>query len=413
MEDAGLPNSSADDLKKHVMKVFEEATKDREDIYSKYMFDPIRDYDSLNENAIRTYHVLAADSGLADETKELFKPRPESGILTDVAVYTIIIWAYTYVDKTEAALKVYHRMIAAGVSPTCCTYIILIDSLATHSSFDVSFLGYAKKYFLEMLDKGMKPPSTSYMTVVDAITCCESAEKAREFVEQIQAKGFTPDSYVPHFGEGHLAEAMKGIKLYADLVNKATDKDMKKEFLNWQTKPKGLSSLSVKMIKALIKDGNADDAIKICKRTAEIGMQPTVVIHTCVIEAYLKLGKTKDVLEAYWGMLAAGVTPNSYTYTVLIKGLTADPNFFRDAKKCFLEMMEKGLRPNVATYTAVIESFAKQEDKACEEECKELVEVMISKGFVPNAKAMMEVLKGRPKSLIRGIMNIVLSKLRS
>ena len=61
----------------------------------------------------------------------------------------------------------------------------------------------------------------------------------------------------------------------------------------------------------------------------------------------------------------------------------------------------------------MIESFAKQEDKACEDECKELVEVMISKEFVPNAKAMTEVLKGRPKSLIRGIMNIVLSKLRS
>ncbi|KAL6191977.1 hypothetical protein ACLB2K_038365 [Fragaria x ananassa] len=70
-------------------------------------------------------------------------------------------------------------------------------------------------------------------------------------------------------------------------------------------------------------------------------------------------------------------------------------------------------RLNVTTYTAVIESFAKQEDKACEEECKELVEVMISNEFVPNAKAMTEVLKGRTKSLIRGIMNIVISKLRS
>ncbi|KAL6184589.1 hypothetical protein ACLB2K_045990 [Fragaria x ananassa] len=159
MEDTSLPNSSADDLKKHVMKVFEEATEDREDLSLKGI--------------------------LADETKELFKPQPESGILTDVAVFTIVIWAYTYVDKTEAALKVYRQMIATGVSPTSYTYIILITSLATHSSIDVSFLGYAKKYFLEMLDKGMRLHSATYTTVLDAIACRESAEKAREFVEQI------------------------------------------------------------------------------------------------------------------------------------------------------------------------------------------------------------------------------------
>ncbi|XP_062028402.1 pentatricopeptide repeat-containing protein At4g38150-like [Rosa rugosa] len=118
-----------------------------------------------------------------------------------------------------------------------------------------------------------------------------------------------------------------------------------------------------------------------------------VAIYTSIIKAHLNAGKTKGALEAYRGMLAAGVAPNSYTYTVLIKGLTTDPNFFEDAKKCLLEMMDKGKRPNVATYTAVIEAFARQEDKAAEEEGKDLVWVMMSKGFVPNAKAMREVLK--------------------
>ncbi|XP_062028471.1 pentatricopeptide repeat-containing protein At4g26800-like [Rosa rugosa] len=183
-------------------------------------------------------------------------------------------------------------------------------------------------------------------------------------------------------------------------------------------------------------------------------------------------------------MLAAGVAPNSYTYTVLIKGLTTDPNFFEDAKKCLLEMMDKGKRPNVATYiavieafarqlrrrdmsnglrlaselscravdvepessfvvsiawksyilstasdtaakvpharrtnaatyTTVIEGFARQEGRVAEDEGKEFVEVMMGKGLiVPNAKAMREVLKGKPTSVIRRVMNIVLSKLK-
>ncbi|KAL6176556.1 hypothetical protein ACLB2K_053189 [Fragaria x ananassa] len=152
----------------------------------------------------------------------------------------------------------------------------------------------------------------------------------------------------------------------------------------------------MKMFTALIEDGNFYQALEHHKHIVESDVQPMVVVHTCVIEAYLKFGKTKGALEAYWGMLAAGVAPNTCTYTVLIKGLTADPNFLGDAKKCLLEMMDKGMRPNAATYTVVIESFAKQEDKASEEECKDLVGMMMGKGFVPNAKAMMEVLNGRP-----------------
>ncbi|PRQ19547.1 putative pentatricopeptide [Rosa chinensis] len=166
------------------------------------------------------------------------------------------------------------------------------------------------------------------------------------------------------------------------------------------------------MCQALIEDGNADQAVEIHHTIVKMRNWPIVLFYTCVIEAYLKFGKTKGALETYRGMLDAGVAPNSYTYTVLINDLTADPNFSRDAKKCLLEMMDKGMRPNAATCTAVIESFAKQEDEASEEECKELVEVMVGKGFVPNAKAMREVLKGRPTPLVKRVMTIVLSNLK-
>ncbi|KAL6181771.1 hypothetical protein ACLB2K_048420 [Fragaria x ananassa] len=151
------------------------------------------------------------------------------------------------------------------------------------------------------------------------------------------------------------------------------------------------------MYTALIVDGNLDKAAEFHNEIKETRIDPMVLIHTSVIKAYLKFGKTKGALEAYLAMLAAGVAPNSYTYTVLIKGLAADPNFFGDAKKYLLEMMDKGKRPNVATFTAVIEGFAKQEDKAVEEEGKAFVWVMMDKGFVPNAKAIMNVLKGYRK----------------
>ncbi|XP_024175424.1 pentatricopeptide repeat-containing protein At4g31850, chloroplastic [Rosa chinensis] len=363
MEDTSSHNSFADDLKKRVMKVFKDATKDCEDKVLKKMFDSIGDYDFLNSYAFHVFRTLA-NSGIPEEAKELFKPCSELAVLPDVATFTIVIWDYANAGKTNAAHKVYQQMIAAGVAPTSCTYSILITALATDSSSDVNFVGYAKKYFLEMLDKGMKPHSASCMTVVDAIACRESVEKVREFLEQIQAKGFIPESKIFQLGETHLEEAMKKMKMNDDLITNTTDKDVQKVFRTWNTKPDCLYKKALKMYKALIEDGNAEQTMELYKRVVEMCMQPMVVVHTSVIEAYLKFGKTKGALEAYYGMLAAGVAPNSYTYTVLIKGLTANPNFSGDAKKCLLEMMDKGMRSNAATYTAVIESFAKLEDEA-------------------------------------------------
>ncbi|XP_061988390.1 putative pentatricopeptide repeat-containing protein At1g12700, mitochondrial [Rosa rugosa] len=371
----------------------------------------IRDYDSLNRNAIIMFNSMA-NHGMVHEARELFKPVTEPATLPEVAVFTFVILVYAHAGKTKAALKVYHHMLSTGVTPTAYTYTVLITAFGRDSS-GFNFVGYAKKFFLEMLDKGMKPLSATYMIVLDLVAYREPVDKAKEFLEQIEAKGWlSPGSNAYQFKEGHLTDAMQVIKMYSDLVNNIVDEDVQTFFRKLRTCPGGVNKRSRKMQKALKEDGNVDESIEIFSTILQTGMEPMVLLHTSVIEAYLKFGKTKGALEAYWGMFAAGVAPNSYTYTVLIKGLTSDPNFFGDAKKCLLEMMDKGKRPNDATYTAVIEGFAKQGGKAAEEEGKEFVAVLRDKGFVPNAKAMRDVLKGRPTPVIRRVMSIVLSTLK-
>lgn len=165
-------------------------TKDCEDDVLKERFDYLRDYDSLNECAIDLFSSVA-DAGFLDEAKELFKPLSRPATLPDVAVFTIVIVAYANAGNGKAALNVIHHMIAAGVTPTSYTYTLVIIA---NSQLHFNFVGYAKKYFLQMLDKGMRPHSSSYRYLMDAIACREPVENAKEFLEQIKAKGFIPDS---------------------------------------------------------------------------------------------------------------------------------------------------------------------------------------------------------------------------
>ncbi|KAM2963949.1 hypothetical protein FF2_021801 [Malus domestica] len=139
------------------------------------------------------------------------------------------------------------------------------------------------------------------------------------------------------------------------------------------------------------------------------GVLPAIVTHTAVIEAYATAGKIKGAFEAYKHMSAVGIMPNCYTYSVFIKALATDPNFFGDAKKYWLEMMEKRMHPNAATYTAVFGGFARQGDRAVEDR-SEFLRVMKSKGFVPDEEAVGEVLKGRTGEAVSCIMNILFGK---
>ncbi|KAF7805002.1 pentatricopeptide repeat-containing protein [Senna tora] len=106
-------------------------------------------------------------------------------------------------------------------------------------------------------------------------------------------------------------------------------------------------------------------------------------------------------------MLASGVSPNAYTYTVLIKGLASDSKFVRDAQKYVLEMMEKGMRPNAGTYTAVFEALAKDEKV---EEATEFLDKMKGKGFVADEKAVREVLSSKRGPVFRTVLSILFGK---
>ncbi|XP_059648348.1 pentatricopeptide repeat-containing protein At4g38150-like [Cornus florida] len=171
----------------------------------------------------------------------------------------------------------------------------------------------------------------------------------------------------------------------------------------------GLINNAVKMFDALSKDGLTHEALELFGQIKDKGNMPDVVAHTAVIEAYANAGQGKDALKVYLRMLASGVTPNAYTYTVLIKGLASsgDAKLLGEAKKYVVEMMDKGMRPNAGTYVAVFEAFASEGNV---EEGSEFLEQMKAKGFVPDEKAVREVLRDKRGPVFRSIMNLLFGK---
>ncbi|XP_050378181.1 putative pentatricopeptide repeat-containing protein At3g16710, mitochondrial [Argentina anserina] len=390
--------SEMDMLKEHVMKVFEDVIRDFEDENEQRRFRQMaEDYDSLSATAFNFYDALVG-KGLIEEAKELFKPLFETAILPDEAVFTICI---LFSKTTSDALRVYEHMLAYGITTSSCTYNVLIAKL----SLDDNFTGHAKKYYLEMLDKGMKPCLMTSLALFKGIACLESLENGEEFFEQVKLKEVLP---CVEGREHRFTKLMKAFQAFDNLQKKTTDKHIQKILSKFSDE--GFGKHASKIFCAMVEDGNVSEAMDLFQSTAETRINPMVIVYTTVIEGYIKCNKNKDALQTYLDMLAAGLAPNSYVYSVLIKGLAVDANFLGDAKKYLIEMVDKQMLPNAAAYTAVFESFT-QEDQKGEEEGKEFLKVMVTKGFVPDAEAVKKVLKGRPTHVIRRVMSIILSKL--
>jgi pentatricopeptide repeat protein len=183
-------------------------------------------------------------------------------------------------------------------------------------------------------------------------------------------------------------------------------KDLQEIFHNMRTQD-GLLNNAVKMFDALSKDGLTHEALELFAQIKDKGHMPDVVAHTAVIEAYANAGQPKEALKVYLRMLASGVAPNAYTYTVLIKGLAADANYIGDAKQYLMEMMGKRMRPNAGTYTAVFEALAKEQKL---DEAREYLEQIKSKGFVPDEKSVRGVLNTKRGQVFRAVINILFGK---
>ncbi|XP_016473875.1 uncharacterized protein LOC107795709 [Nicotiana tabacum] len=172
----------------------------------------------------------------------------------------------------------------------------------------------------------------------------------------------------------------------------------------------GLINSAVKMFDGLSKDGLTHEALELFSQIKDKSQMPDVVAHTAVIEAYANAGQPKEAHKVYLRMLANGVLPNAYTYSVLIKSLaeSGEGKLAKEAKKYVLEMVEKrGMKPNPATCLGSYEGLVKA---GMEEEGNELLEIMKSKGAVPEESKMREVLKNKRGPIHRTIMQVFYGK---
>nr|AYM00500.1 pentatricopeptide repeat protein [Salvia miltiorrhiza] len=147
------------------------------------------------------------------------------------------------------------------------------------------------------------------------------------------------------------------------------------------------------MVKALSNLKQIDRALNFVNLATSHGFMPSVLSYNSILEAIIRskaCGCVELAKTVYDDMIDKDVSPNVFTYNILIRGLCANKNIDRGLD--FFEKMEKrGCLPNVVTYNTLIDAYCKSGNI---NEAYALLELMWEKNLEPNVITYNVIING-------------------
>ena len=109
-----------------------------------------------------------------------------------------------------------------------------------------------------------------------------------------------------------------------------------------------------------------------------MGGRRDLVSYNVVIDALARAGRRDDALSLFYSMKNAGVQPDKYTYTSLIKCCVEEG----DVQEMLYDMQERAVKPDVVTFNTFISQLCERGEWF---EAKRMISRMESMGIPPNA----------------------------
>jgi len=115
------------------------------------------------------------------------------------------------------------------------------------------------------------------------------------------------------------------------------------------------------------------------------------VTYNTMISALCNAGRFDEAFDLFDRMRRAGLRPDKYTYTALIKACTHEG----DVQELLYDMQERGVRADVVTYNTIMQSLCNKRQWT---QATRLVTEMESRGVVPDARTYGLLMNGMLKA---------------
>ncbi|XP_027364704.1 pentatricopeptide repeat-containing protein At5g52850, chloroplastic [Abrus precatorius] len=279
----------------------------------------------------------------------------------DVVSWTTMISSLVETSKWREALKIYVKMIEAGVYPNEFTFVKLLEV----SSFHGLGMGYGKLLHAQLIRFGVELNLVLKTAVVDMYAKCRQMEDAIKVSNQTPEydvclwttiiSGFTQNLQVRKAVNAFLNMELSGIIpnnfTYTSLLNGST------------------SILSL------------DLGEQFHLRVIIVGLEDDIYVGNALVDMYMKCSHTTtNAVKAFRGI----ASPNVISWTSLISGF-AEHGFEEESFQFFAEMQAAGVQPNSFALSAILGACSKM---------KSLIQTMKLHGHIIKTKADTDISVG-------------------
>lgn len=281
--------------------------------------------------------------GYAKLATELFN-KEKSRLELNSKIYTILIYGWCKVKKIAMAKRFFKEMLDKGIEPNVVTYNVMLNGICRRSSlhpeerFD-GVIREAEKLFDEMREKGLGPDVTSYSILLHVYSRAHKPGLSLEKLRMMKESGISPS----------IATYTSVVKCLCSCGRIVDAEKLLTEMMSDGVSP------SAATYNCFFKEhrGRKDamGAMNLYKKMKEgCFCKPDIHTYNILLGMFVTLGKgglAKEIWEDMKG--SGGIGPDLDSYTLLIHGF-CEKRKWREACEYFMEMIEKGYLPQEITF---------------------------------------------------------------
>ncbi|KAE9617865.1 putative tetratricopeptide-like helical domain-containing protein [Lupinus albus] len=190
----------------------------------------------------------------------------------------------------------------------------------------------------------------SKTTVFQTLRLIKDPSKALLFFKWAQEMGF------PHNDQSYF--------LMLEILGQGRNLNVARNFLfSIDKRSNGVVKVEDKFFNSLIRSygeaGLFKESMKLFQIMKSVGVSPSVVTFNSILSILLRRGRTTMAKEVYDEMLVTyGVTPDVYTYNILIRGFCRN-SMIDEGFRFFKEMTSLDCNPDVVTYNTLVDGLCR------------------------------------------------------
>ncbi|XP_073301629.1 uncharacterized protein [Primulina huaijiensis] len=259
-----------------------------------------------------TYNIVLRElchQGRVVEVGELIRLIDQKGFFPDLFTYSALAGGMLKSDKVEIANRLLVDTVSRSSSIDDVVYNIYLHSTRCHGNSRETLL-----LMESMMEKGFKPTSVSYNTILKGLCKENKVDEALELLDSA----------------------------------------------NWPTNGPDLISFNT-ILSAACKQGNSSMIRRILYRMEFEGIKLDVVSSTCLIQYFCTTGQISESLKLLESMVSDGPPPNTVTLNTLLIGLCKN-RLLGMAEKIFNYVKGIGIPPNTVTYNILMRASVREDN---------------------------------------------------